>query len=202
MVIAGLTGGTGSGKSTAARRFESHGIAVVDADRIGHELIAPGGEAVDAVLEYFGPGVLTCGTIDRKKLGARVFADAGELEALNGIMGPRIASAIGKACAAHAEAGRPASIVDAALLGDQGRLEPWMTGLILVLCPEPIRVARLVASRGLSAEEARRRIRAQVPPESKRPIARWVIDNSGALPALERQVDAIANELLTLARSA
>src|SRR5690606_21653418 len=69
MKIIGLTGGTGSGKSTAARRFEERGIPVIDADRIGHELIAPGGAAEQAVIAAFGEDILESGTIDRAKLG-------------------------------------------------------------------------------------------------------------------------------------
>lgn len=201
MLIAGMTGGTGSGKSTAARRFETRGIAIVDADHEGHALIASGGRAEAAVIECFGGRILTRGTIDRAKLGALVFADARALASLNAIMKPLIGEAIGARCAALAAAGKPAAIVDAALLGDGGELDPWLEALILVASPVALRVRRLVESRGLTEDQARQRIAAQVDPEKKRVLARWVIENDGSLGDLHEQVDGVATALLSLARS-
>lgn len=196
MFIAGMTGGTGSGKSTAARRFETHGIAVVDADREGHALIERDGPGESAVLGHFGDAILTDGAIDRGKLGALVFADPQALAALNDIMKPLIAGAIGARCASFAEAGKTATLVDAALLGDNGTLDPWIGGLILVLSPVDVRVRRLVETRGLTELQARARIAAQVDPEKKRPLARWIIENDGTLDGLFEQVDRIAGEIL------
>jgi dephospho-CoA kinase len=201
MLIAGLTGGTGSGKSTVARRFEAHGIAIVDADRVGHALIEAGGRAEADVLRHFGPSILACGIIDRGKLGALVFADAEALSALNRIMKPMIAESIAMKCAAFAEAGKAVTVVDAALLGDSGSVEPWIEGLILVACPAELRARRLVESRGLSEAQAMQRIAAQVDPERKRPLARWIIENTGSLEALHEQADGVARELLRLSRS-
>ena len=201
MLIVGLTGGTGSGKSTAALRFEAHGLAIVDADRTGHALIEPGGRAEADVVRHFGPSILTCGIIDRGKLGALVFADTEALGALNTIMKPLIAESIATKCAAFAEAGKSVAMVDAALLGDSGSLEPWLEDLVLVACPAEMRARRLVESRGLSEAQARQRIAAQVDPELKRPLARWIIENSGSLEALHEQADGVARELLSLAGS-
>ena len=201
MLIVGLTGGTGSGKSTAALRFEAHGIGIVDADRAGHALLEPGGRAEAEVMRHFGPSILTYGIIDRGKLGALVFANAEALGALNGIMKPLIAESIASKCAAFAEAGKAVTMVDAALLGDSGSVEPWLEGLILVACPAEMRARRLVESRGLSEVQAKQRIAAQVDPELKRPLARWVIENIGSLEALHEQADGVARELLHLARS-
>ncbi len=201
MLIAGLTGGTGSGKSTAARRFETHEIAIVDADRVGHALLEPGGQAEDAVLTCFGDAILTCGTIDREKLGGRVFSDPQSLASLNAIMKPLIAAEIGARCAAFAEAGRRVTIIDAALLGDNGRIDEWLEGLILLLSDTDIRVRRLVETRGLTEAQARQRIAAQVDPETKRSMARWVMENNGSLDSLYDQVDHVARELITLSRS-
>lgn len=196
MIIVGLAGGTGAGKSSAARRFEAVGIPVVDADRIGHGLIAPGGAAVDEVVEAFGESILSCGKIDRAILGKRVFTDPTALARLNAIMQPQIAQAIALQCAKHAEAGASACIVDAALLGDSGTLEPWLEGLILVSSPAALRVGRLVAHRGLDEATAWERVRAQVDPEAKRALARWVIVNDGSLEDLHRQVDDVARALV------
>jgi dephospho-CoA kinase len=201
MLIAGLTGGTGSGKSTAARRFESHAIAIVDADRVGHMLLEPGGQAEEAVLNRFGDAILTCGTIDRAKLGQQVFSDSQALASLNGIMKPLIAAEIAARCAAFADAGKPVTIVDAALLGDSGTIEEWLEGLILVLSDTDVRVRRLVEARGLSEAQARQRIASQVDPEKKRSSARWVVENNGSLESLHHQVDHVARELITLSRS-
>jgi dephospho-CoA kinase len=196
MKIVGLTGGTGAGKSSAARRFESHGITVVDADKIGHELTAPGGEAVEDLVASFGETILDCGKISRERLGALVFADDAALDVLNGIMQPRIASVIGQRCAAAAASGSPVTIVDAALLGDGGVLDPWVESLILVCCPEAQRVKRLVAHREMDPDAAWQRVRAQVDPEKKRSLAQWVIENDSSLESLHRQVDRVAEALL------
>jgi len=201
MLIAGLTGGTGSGKSTAARRFEIHDIAIVDADRVGHALLEPGGRAEAAVLAQFGASILSCGTIDRGKLGSLVFSDSAALAALNAIMKPLLAGEIGSRCAAYAEAGRPVTIVDAALLGDSGAVENWLHGLILVLSDTDTRVRRLMTSRGLTETQARQRIASQVDPETKRSIARWVVVNNGSLESLHEQIDDVARELISLSRS-
>ena len=98
MRIYGLTGGTGSGKTEVAERFLATGIPVVDADRIGHALIAPGGAAVDAVRNAFGDRILSCGRIDREKLGRIVFTDADARNRLNAIVHPAIRSEIHARC--------------------------------------------------------------------------------------------------------
>lgn len=195
MRIFGLTGGTGSGKSTVARLFQERGIPVVDADKVGHEVIAPGGAAEADVVNAFGEGILTSGKIDRTKLGALVFGAPDKLQQLNAIVHPRLFAEVGQRIQGHASAGAPAVIVDAALLAEKGEREPWLSDLILVSCPEPIRVERLHSYRGLPREEARRRMAAQTDPESKRLLARWVIDNAGVEAALTPQVEAILEDL-------
>ncbi|MBI1319724.1 MAG: dephospho-CoA kinase [Candidatus Hydrogenedens sp.] len=196
MKIYGLTGGTGSGKSTAARRFEERGIPVIDADRVGHDLLAPGGAAERAVIDAFGDDILTSGTIDRAKLGARVFADPEALQRLNGLVHPALFGEIARRVGEYALQGRNAVIVDAALLAENGRKEDWLEALILVTAPVEARVARLRDGRGIDEAESRRRIAAQTDPESKRAAARWVVDNGGGLVALYEQVDAIAETML------
>jgi len=190
--IYGLTGGIASGKSEAGRRFTEIGIPVIDADRIGHDLLdsAPGVRA--AVVSAFGEGVLTCGKISREKLGARVFGDGSALKQLNAIIHPAIKATIAERCRALAESGHEAIIVDAALLAEDGQLDSWLNGLILVLCPDEVRVTRLMSRRGMSENEARVRIRAQTPPETKVHLADWVIDNAGSIEDLRARVDEIA----------
>jgi dephospho-CoA kinase len=116
-------------------------------------------------------------------------------------MKPLIAEAIATKCAAFAEADNSVTVVDAALLGDSGTVDPWLHGLILVACPADTRARRLVESRGLSEAQAQQRIAAQVDPERKRRLARWVIENIGSVEALYLQADGVARELLRLARS-
>jgi len=195
MRIYGLTGGTGSGKSAAARHFESLGIPIVDADRVGHELIEQGGAAEEAVVAAFGDDVVTNGIIDREKLGALVFRNAGARQQLNAIVHPAIRLEMANRCAKFAQAGHDIAIIDAALLGENGTLDDYFSGLILVLAPVETRVARLTGPREIAEDEARRRIAAQTPPEDKVALARWVVENTGTLEALHDHVERITGEL-------
>ena len=195
MHIYGLTGGVGSGKSEAGRRFAERGIPVIDADRIGHALLAPGGRAEQAVVEVFGEKILDSGIINREKLAALVFTDAAARVQLNAIMHPLIAREIAVRCGELDAEGHEDVIIEAALLAENGEREAWMNGLVLVLCPEAERIDRLVTFRGISRDEASRRMAAQRPPEQKREAADWVIDNSGPLEALYRQVDQVVEAI-------
>jgi len=192
--IYGITGGTGSGKSEAARRFAELGVPIIDADAIGHDVIARGGVAEKAVIAAFGPEIVSDGAIDRAKLGARVFSDEEARRRLNAIVHPAIGMVIATRCAALAEEGNEAVIVDAALLAENGRKDDYLSGLIVVTCPLDVRIRRLSAFRGIDEPEARRRIAAQTPPERKLAIADWVIDNGGSKEELRARVDAIAGE--------
>lgn len=200
MKIIGLTGGTGSGKSSAARRFEEHNIPVIDADRIGHALISPGGAAEVPVIQAFGEGVLTSGIIDRAKLGALVFDSPELLAKLNSLVHPRLFQDIARRCQEYAGQGEAHVIIDAALLGERGVKEDWLDALILVSAPEATRVKRLASGRSIPVDVATQRIRAQSDPEAKRPLATWVIDNAGSVDALHQQVDAIVETLLDARR--
>lgn len=195
MRVYGLTGGTGSGKSEAARRFAELGFPVIDADAVGHDVIAPGGAAERAVIEAFGPDIVTAGAIDRAKLGAIVFRDDAARKRLNAIVHPAIGMAIAMRCAALAEKGHGAVVVDAALIAENGRKEDYLSGLILVMSPVELRIQRLIEHREIDLAEARRRIASQTAPETKLALADWVIDNSGTKEELYRQVDAIAREM-------
>ncbi len=193
--IYGLTGGTGSGKSLAAKRFEHHGIPVIDADKTGHDLIAPGGGAYQQVVEQFGPAILTGGRIDRGKLGEVVFADTAARNKLNAIVHPLIFQVISRKCAELYREGHGAVIVDAALLAENGKREKWLDGLILISAPPDARAARLVAGRLVTQEQATARIQAQSDPETKRLLADWVVENTGNIEEFWAQIDAIAREI-------
>lgn len=195
MELIGLTGGTGSGKSEAGRRLSERGLPVIDADQVGHDVIAPGGAAEAAVIAAFGQDIVVDGRIERERLAEKVFGDADALRRLNALVHPAIFSEIGARCTHYAETGAYAVIIDAALLGDSGELEPWLSGLILVTAPVETRVQRLVGLRGMQEDDARTRIAAQVDPERKRGFATWVVDNSGTLEQLYEQVDGIADAI-------
>lgn len=195
MRIIGLTGGAGSGKSEAAKRFAERGIPVIDADKIGHEVIGPGGAAEQDVIAAFGEAVCVSGIINRDKLAAAVFGDAAALQRLNAIVHPAIAREIARRCRALAEAGPPAVIIDAALLAENGVREPWLDGLIVVACPREERLRRLVDRRGMRRDDADRRLRVQAPPETKFAAADWVIDNAGSLADLRRRVDEVVDRI-------
>jgi dephospho-CoA kinase len=196
MRVIGLTGGTGSGKSAAGKRFETQGIPVLDADAIGHEVIASAGRAEKAVVETFGEAIVTDGAIDRRKLGPRVFADPAARQTLNAIVHPAIREVVLERADALKGEGHKVALVDAALLGEDGTLQDYIEGLVLVLAERETRVDRLMVNRGLTRDQAEQRIDAQVPPERKRLLADWVIENNSTLDALYAQVDAVAKELL------
>jgi dephospho-CoA kinase len=195
MRIYGLTGGAGSGKSEAARCFQELGIPVIDADKVGHELLEPSSPAFDELVAALGPQILTEGKLDREKIARIVFADPARLKLLNSIVHPRIMQIIAERCAAFAQQGHSAAIVDAALIAENGRKDPWLSGVILVLCKTETRLQRLTALRGMPDEQARQRIEAQTPPESKRPLADWIIRNDGSLDELREKVRAVANAI-------
>lgn len=195
MQIYGLTGGIGSGKSEVAARLAERGIPVIDADLVGHEVLEPGGPAADPVTAAFGEGVLTEGRIDREKLAAVVFDDEEARNKLNAIVHPFIGMIIAERCAEFVQEGRSAIVVEATLLAEDGRREPWLDGLILVLSREDVRLARLDAKREMDPADARKRMAAQTPPEQKASLAGYVIENNGTLEELRVAADKVAEAI-------
>jgi len=196
----GLTGGTACGKSTVARFFQELGAHIIDADRMGHELMEPGQAAYQEILEHFGKEILDSGGhIDRKKLGPKVFADPQELHNLNAILHPRIIARAGELAAAY-QGGDPRGvvIVDAALIFEAG-IDGTLRKVMVAWCRPEQQLDRLMASTGASRQEAERRIQAQMPLEEKRHRADLVIDCSGSVEQTRAQVDAIYPGLLGLA---
>jgi dephospho-CoA kinase len=198
MLRVGLTGGLASGKSTVAAFFRGLGAFHVDADRIAHELLAPGGGAEREVAARFGAGILGAGgAIDRKALASIVFSDPRALADLNAIVHPRVRDEIGRRLAEHAAGGSvaPVALVDAALLVESG-IDRDLDALIVVACDVETQVARAVARGGLTEAEARARIAAQMPLERKLAAADHVIDNGSSLGETERQVRRVWEALL------
>lgn len=191
----GLTGGIASGKSAVAGMLRELGFKVLDADELAHMLIEPGQRAYEEVLREFGTDVLqTDGRIDRGKLGAVVFADQEKLGRLNAIVHPRVEEEMIRIFAEWERDGvHDAAFVEAALLVEAG-YQKKLDGLIVTWCKPEQQMERLL-ERGMSKEEARRRIAAQMPAEEKLRYATEKIDCSGSMEETRRQVEELTVRL-------
>ena len=171
------------------------GFRVIDADRLGHEVMEPGTRAYEEIVAEFGAGVVGAdGRIDRGKLGAIVFADAEKLKRLNAIVHPRVEEEMVRQFAEWEKSGvQDAAFVEAALLVEAG-YQKNLDGLVVAWCRPEQQMERLLA-RGLSEVEARRRIAAQMPAEEKLKYATEKIDCSGSLEETRRQVEELAEEV-------
>ncbi len=194
MRLIGLTGGIASGKSTVSRLLKERGATLIDADQLAREVVQPGQPALAEIAARF-PGVVGAdGVLDRKKLGERIFGDEAERKALNAITHPRIQARVLELSQQYAEQGVPLVIYDAPLLFEN-RLDELLEGTILVAAPVEVQIARLCARDGLTAEQARARVAAQMPLDEKRKRATWVIENGGSLDELKSQVDRLWSSL-------
>jgi dephospho-CoA kinase len=195
MLRLGLTGGIASGKSAVAAMLREMGFAVLDADSLAHKLMEPGHPAYEEIAREFGVAIVdSAGRIDRTKLAAVVFADRGKLDRLNAIVHPRVKEALFHQFGEWARSGtRDAAFVEAALLVEAGYNQE-LDGLVVAWSRPEQQLERLRA-RGLSDEEARRRIAAQLPVAEKLRYATEKIDCSGSLEDTRRQVEALAAKL-------
>ena len=195
--IVGLTGGIGSGKSAAAKLFEELGAAVVDTDAIAHELTAPGGVAVAPIRAAFGDEVVAPnGAIERPAMRRKVFADAQAKGRLEAILHPMIrAEADRRSAAVRA----PYVVLVVPLLVESGGYRSRVQRVTVVDCPEEVQVARVMSRSGLSAEEARAIMAAQVSREARIAVADDGIDNGGELAALRPQIEALHRRYLEMA---
>lgn len=200
MVVVGLTGGIGSGKSTVAAALADRGATVIDADRIAREVVEPGGPAYHAVLDRFGPSILEAdGRLDRQALAGVVFADADARRDLNAITHPAIGQVMTEQLAGQA-GGDGVVVLDIPLLTPETRARWPFDGVIVVDAPEDVAVRRLVDQRGFDPSDARARIGAQLSREERRSLAGLVIDNAGDRAALAAQVERAWAWIQTLAR--
>ncbi|MDP8992625.1 MAG: dephospho-CoA kinase [Actinomycetota bacterium] len=189
MVVVGLTGGIGSGKSTVAAMLARRGAAVVDADVVAHEVVEPGGPAYGPVVDRFGPAVVRPdGSIDRERLAALVFADPGALSDLNAIVHPAVRAVMAERVEEMADQDRVV-VLDIPLLVESRRSYPDLAGVVVVDCPVETAVWRLVEQRGMDEEAARVRLSAQASREERLAEADFVIDNAGPLDHLEAEVE-------------
>ena len=193
LMIVGLVGRAGSGKSSVARALAARGARVLDADRAGHEVTDHDPEVRASLLSEYGPAVyLEDGSLNRRLVSAMVFSSPAALESLNRLVHPRIVHRLRTQVAALVHEGfRGAVVVDAALMLDWA-YERDCDAVIAVVAPEEAQVARLMASRQWSADEARRRLAAQKPNAFFAAAADEVIDNRGT----EAELDAAANAAL------
>jgi dephospho-CoA kinase len=196
MRVFGLTGNIGSGKSTVAAMLREAGIPVLDADRISREVMAPGGQAYDAVVRAFGREILRDdGSIDRKRLGEIVFSDSPLLARLESITHPAILEAMKEAIAGFEREGHRVAVVEATLIHESGR-KGLLEAVISVTCDRETAISRLAARNGMSRGQAEARLRAQMDAERKAEASEYVIDNSASPEETSRQVNRIAGMLL------
>ena len=197
MLLVGLTGGIGSGKSTVAALLVRYGAVVVDADAVARSVVEPGTPALAGLVERFGAGVLASdGALDRPKLAELAFADEQSRKDLEAITHPAINTEfLRQMQAAPADA---IVVCDVPLLAEseQARARGYPV-IVVVEAPLDLRLDRLEA-RGVLRDDAARRVAAQASDEERRAIATHVIDNAGDLDALERQVDELWTDLLRI----
>jgi dephospho-CoA kinase len=196
MLKVGLTGGLASGKTFVAGQLAELGCHVIQADRLGHEVLRRGGEAYDAVIREFGRGILAPdGEIDRKALGKLVFADPARLEALNSLVHPPVFRRQ-QEFFDQVERQDPLAIavVEAAIMIESGSHKRY-DRLIVAFCPPQMQLRRFMERDGASEEEAKRRLERQLPLAEKRKFADYLIDTSGTKEETARQVLEVYKQL-------
>ncbi len=188
----GLTGGIGSGKSTAARMFADLGAIVIDADAIAKEVLEPGQVGYESVINNFGEEILdSSGNVDRVVLAGKVFGDTTKLKELEEIVHPAVATKV-----AEIRESLPAGaiiIYDTPLLIEKS-LQQQFDQVIVVLAPEALRTQRLLA-RGLAQNDIIVRMSNQATDEQRREIANYVIDNSSSLVELREEVQKVWTQI-------
>ncbi|MFC9277525.1 dephospho-CoA kinase [Streptomyces collinus] len=198
MLKVGLTGGIGAGKSEVSRLLVEHGAVLIDADRIAREVVAPGTPGLTAVVDAFGPDVLTSdGSLDRPRLGSIVFADPQKLATLNAIVHPLVGT--------RSRELEDAATDDAVVIHDvplltENALAPLYDLVIVVDTSPETQLDRLVRQRGMTEHDARARMAAQATREQRREIADIVIDNDVPLDTLRKRVAEVWDDLARRAR--
>ncbi|MDH5210573.1 MAG: dephospho-CoA kinase [Betaproteobacteria bacterium] len=197
--VVGLTGGIGSGKSAAAEEFARLGAAVVDTDAIAHELTRAGGAAIAGVRRVLGDEFIdAAGAMDRGKVRALVFVDADAKARLEGLLHPMIRAESERRIAA---ADAPYVVHVVPLLIESPDYRQRVARVLVVDCPPQVQMARVQRRSGLTDEEIQRIIAAQIPRKARLAAADDVIDNSGPLAALHKQVAALHRRYLDMART-
>jgi dephospho-CoA kinase len=200
MLLVGLTGGIGSGKSVVAEMFIRLGAYLIDADELAHEAVEPGRPILNRIVEAFGPEILNPdGTLDRAKLGRWVFEDPERRERLNAIVHPYVFMEQERRRKAIAQKDPKAVVLfDAALLVETGSYQ-LMDKVVLVTINREKQIERIMKRDGLTREQAVRRIEAQMPQGKKKGKADYIIDGGLPVKTIEDQVRRIFGELAALA---
>jgi dephospho-CoA kinase len=198
MLRVGLTGGIGAGKSEVSWRLAAQGAILIDADAIARAVVEPGTPGLAAVTGAFGAGVLRAdGSLHREALGEIVFADPGKLERLNRIVHPLVGERMAEL---EREAAQDAIVVHDVPLLAENDLAAGYDLVVVVDAPPHVQLDRLTRQRGMSAEQAQARMAAQASRDKRLAIADLVVDNSGSLAELDRQVGDLWAELRRRAR--
>jgi dephospho-CoA kinase len=194
VLLVGLTGGIGSGKSTVARLLEKRGAVVFDADLLAREAVEPGTPGHAAVIERFGADVLAPGgELDREALASIVFADPSARRDLEEIVHPEVRRLFAEGSEAYRDTDRVV-VFSAPLLVETG-MHTAFEILVVVSATVATQIERLMRQRGMSESSIRARIVAQAPLEDKAAVADFLVDNEGTLDELESQVDRLWNDL-------
>ena len=197
-IIIGLTGNIGVGKSAALDVLRKLGAQTIDADKVAHSVMTPGGRAYDAVGEAFGPTILLSdGAINRRQLANIVFAYPEKLAQLEAIVHPAVEQAVQDEIDA---ADAPVVVIEAIKLLE-GELKSICDEIWVVTAPEEVQIARLMEDRGMTEQEARRRMRSQSPQDWKAARADVVIVNDSDLAALEARVTRAWEEMMARQRN-
>lgn len=193
LLIVGITGGIGSGKSAVTDRFAKLGIVVVDADIVARQVVEPGTEALTAIAEHFGKDVITAqGSLDRAELRKRVFSDESERLWLEQLTHPLIGLTIAEQLQAAAS---PYSILSSPLLLETSQKD-MVDVVVVVDVPETLQVERAARRDTNSEEQIRRIMAAQMPRQQRLELADSVIDNSGSLAGLDAKVEKLHQRFL------
>jgi dephospho-CoA kinase len=200
MLLVGLTGGMGVGKSTVARILESRGAVVIDADVLARQALLPGTPGYTKVTELFGPDIIgPDGDIDRAALAKRVFADDEARVALESITHPEVFRLLSESLEDYRDTDRIV-VFDAPLIVEAG-FEDACDAIVVVSAPEEAQIARVMQERGMTEDAATARLRAQAPAADKERVADFVIRNDGTTAELESTVDALWKKLVEAAQA-
>ncbi|MFC4007486.1 dephospho-CoA kinase [Nonomuraea purpurea] len=195
MLMIGLTGGIGSGKSEVSRRLAAKGAVVIDADKIAREVVEPGTVGLARVTAVFGDGVLRAdGSLDREKLGSVVFADSEKLAALNAIVHPLVGERVAEL---RSQAADDAIVVYDVPLLAENNLASMYDAVIVVDAADEVRIRRLAEHRGMAESDAKARIAAQASREDRLAVADIVVPNEGSLDELDERVAEVWDDLLS-----
>ena len=190
MLVIGLTGGIGTGKSLVSRMLQEHGATIIDADLVGHEAYTPHTETWQVVVDTFGDVLAEDGQIDRRKLGAIVFSDPKQLEKLNAIMHPRMYKMIEERIQGHQAGGAETIVVEAAIL-IEAKWTPLVDEVWVTTAPEDHVIDRIKGRNNMGEDAARARINSQMSSEERVRHANVSIANDGSMDQLRDTVDGL-----------